>query len=29
MKNQVGSILKRHRATVIRYWGRWTIESLD
>jgi hypothetical protein len=29
MKNQVASLLKRHRATVIRYWGRWTIESLD
>ena len=26
MKNQVGSLLKRHRATVIRYWGRWTID---
>ena len=29
MKEEVASLLKRHRATVIRYWGRWTIESLD
>jgi hypothetical protein len=29
MKEDVASLLKRHRAIMIRYWGRWTIESLD
>ena len=29
MKDEVAALLRRHRATVIRYWSRWTIESLD
>ena len=29
MKEGVASLLKRHQATVIRYWGRWAVESLD
>jgi hypothetical protein len=29
MKEEVARLLKRHRAEVIRYWSRWTIESMD
>ena len=29
MKKTVGTLLKRHRAEVVRYWSRWTIESMD
>jgi len=29
MKEDVASVLKRHRAEAIRYWSRWTIESMD
>jgi hypothetical protein len=29
MKEGVATLLKRHRAEVIRYWSRWTIESMD
>ncbi len=28
LKDDVVSLLKAHHATVIRYWGRWTVESL-
>ena len=29
MKEDVAAVLRRHRASIIRYWSRWTIESLD
>ena len=29
MKDDVAAVLRRHGATSIRYWGRWTIEALD
>jgi len=29
MKTTVGTLLKRHRAEVVRYWSRWTIEAMD
>jgi hypothetical protein len=28
LKDDVVSLLKAHNATVIRYWGRWSVESL-
>jgi hypothetical protein len=28
-KTDLAALLRRHHATVVRYWGRWTIESLD
>jgi hypothetical protein len=27
-KDDVVAVLKAHHATVIRYWGRWSVESL-
>jgi hypothetical protein len=29
LKDRVAQILKAHRGQVVRYWSRWTIETLD
>ena len=28
-KAEVAAILRKHQGTVIRYWSRWVVESLD
>ena len=29
MKDDIATLLRTHNARVVRYWTRWTIESLD